>query len=98
MLYATRHVESEVRRVGFSRHFSDTGGQLAVKAMQGYELIGAACHADIIENALAIFLGREPPGGGAYAVLDDAFCDLESPGPLKAEYIQDHPEEFAMTG
>lgn len=96
MVYATRHLEIEVRRDGFESYFGRAGGHLAVKAMQGYELIGAECHAALVEDALAVFLHPEP-SSSAYAVLDDAFKDLDPPGPLKVEYMQAHPEEFFAT-
>ena len=59
MIYATRHIENEVRRDGFEAYLSRGGGHLAAKAMQGYELVGAECHAALVENALATFLRRD---------------------------------------
>jgi len=93
MVYATRHLENAVRRGGFESYFSRAGGHVAVKAMQGYALIGAECHAALVENALALFLGGTR-SSSSYAVLDDVFTDLDPPGPLKAEYLEAHLEDF----
>ncbi len=93
MIYATRQVESEVRRGGFEAYLSRGGGHLAAKAIRGYELIGAECHAAIVEDALATFL-RHESSPAPYAVLDDVFTQLEPPGSLKVEYVRGNPEEF----
>ena len=100
MMSATRHLENELARPdggGFASYFDRFGGSVALKAMQGYRLIGAECHAEIVEAALALFLcGDHDPS--EYRVLGDAFRDLGPPRPLKLEYVEAHPEEFATLG
>jgi Domain of unknown function (DUF4375) len=96
MLSATRHLEDAIghhSQGGFARYFARFGGSVALKAMQGYRLIGAECHAEIVEAALALFLCSDHDAR-EYRVLDDAFRDLVSPRPLKLEYVEEHPEEF----
>lgn len=96
MIYATRHIENEVRRDGFEAYLSRGGGHLAAKAMQGYELVGAECHAALVEDALATFL-RHESSPEPYAVLDDVFKHLEAPRSLKVEYVRANPEEFVAS-
>lgn len=93
MLRATEHLESEMKRGGFARYFARFGGGLALRAMQGYRLVGADCHAELVEAALATHLcsGSRPR---SFRVLDDAFRDLESPRELKLDYVRDNPSEF----
>jgi Domain of unknown function (DUF4375) len=99
MLSATRHLENELERParsGFESYFARFGGSVALKAMQGYRLIGAECHAEIVEAALALFLCSDHDAS-EYHVLDDAFRDLGPPRPLKLEYVEAHPEEFSRS-
>lgn len=99
MIAATRHLEKalEYRTLGgFASYFARFGGSVALKAMQGYRLIGAECHAEIVEAALALFLCTDHDAR-EYRVLDDAFRDLGPPRPLKLEYVEAHPEEFGRS-
>jgi len=97
MMCATGHIENEVRRRGFAKYFSRFGRHVALEAIRGYRLIGAECHADLVEAALASH-DRGETDATTFAALEDALRDLDRPQPLKLEYMRAHPHDFTHAG
>src|SRR5579859_30831 len=60
MVYATRVLESEVSSGGFHEYFWNPAGQLAVEALDGFRMIGAQKHAEVLERAIAVYIHEEP--------------------------------------
>ncbi len=54
-IYVTLILQGEVDNGGFNQYFWNTSGSLAVEAVAGLRLIGAAPHADITERAIAVY-------------------------------------------
>ena len=99
MVYTTVQVEEAVEAGGFDEYFTSSAGQFAVKVVEGYRLIGAEAHAELVGSAVATFIRRQryllfggrsevERAGLSYAALDDAFLDLEPASRLRVDYVR----------
>jgi hypothetical protein len=55
MVYATWWVEAEVNNGGFNQYFWNPAGQFQNEALEGYKLLGAEEHADLLGEAIKIY-------------------------------------------
>ena len=60
MLYTTWTLEAEVNNGGFDQYFVSTDGTLALEALEGLNLLRAHKHAQLMENAIAIYAKERP--------------------------------------
>jgi Domain of unknown function (DUF4375) len=54
VVHATWGVEAEVNNGGFNQYFWNSAGQFADEAVEGYRAIGAAKHAELVAQAIAL--------------------------------------------
>jgi hypothetical protein len=55
MVWGTSMVDGEVNNGGFNQFFWNSSGQFAMEAIEGFRLIGAKDHAQLVEEAVAMF-------------------------------------------
>jgi hypothetical protein len=60
MVYTTWTLEAEVNNGGFDQYFVNTDGTLALEALEGLRLLRAHKHAQLMENAIAIYARERP--------------------------------------
>ena len=60
MLWATLVLDGEVNNGGFNQFFFNSSGQYAMDAVEGFRLIGAEQHAQLTEEAIALFFKEAP--------------------------------------
>lgn len=59
MVYATTGVEMEVNNGGFNQYFWNSTGQFQRQAIDGYKLIGATAHSELVAEAVQIQAKQE---------------------------------------
>jgi uncharacterized protein DUF4375 len=57
-VYSTSGVEDEVNNGGFNQYFWNSAGQFRVEALEGYKMLGAKEHAELMGEAIKIY-GQE---------------------------------------
>lgn len=60
MLWSTLLLDGEVNNGGFNQFFFNNSGQFAMDAVEGFRLIGAEQHAQLTEEAIALFFKEAP--------------------------------------
>lgn len=59
-IYATWWVEAEVNNGGFNQYFWNSAGQFSNQALEGYKLLNANSHAELMAEAIKIHREQEP--------------------------------------
>jgi hypothetical protein len=54
-IYSTWWVEAEVNNGGFNQYFWNSAGQFRKEALEGYKILGATEHADLMDQAIKIY-------------------------------------------
>jgi hypothetical protein len=82
MVYATSWVEGEVDNGGFNQYFWNPSGAFRIEALEGYKLIGATQHEQIMAEAIKV-----------YAAIESKLKQQQEKGTLKAfsDSYKDNP-------
>src|SRR5688572_25492573 len=84
-MYATCVLEDEVDNGGLTQFFYNHDGRIALRAAEGYKLLGARRHAAVVMHAIRDFLRVRPHFDAAGAQRSwDAFAGLYKVGKLEA--------------
>jgi hypothetical protein len=59
MVYATSWVDAEVNNGGFNQYFWNSSGAFRMEALEGYKLIGATRHEQLLAEAIKVYTGIE---------------------------------------
>ena len=58
--YTTFRLQAEVNNGGFSQYFWNSSSQFGLEALEGFRLLGAKEHAEIVEQAIAVAMEQVP--------------------------------------